>query len=143
MRVFVHDFAPIVSGLMGELTQMEDACVTYEDVIDFLVGNRESPDNETGYEDYMVDYFCDCKDLNIHDRGLVRTSYYRLRPLVNSLFPQEQGKWVCCGFVGTIGYFIHSHTPDDPTIDSLRVAVTQSIRSLWGYYDSRLTHASF
>lgn len=140
MRVDVHDFGPLDGFLTGELVQMEECCVAYEDLVDLILANR-IPET-AGYEDAMVDILCDERDLNIHDRQLVRQAYYRLLPLINRQFPVSQGCWLCCGFVGKLGYFIHSPVYDELGMGALRLSVLSSIRSLWGFYDSSLKQRS-
>lgn len=140
MRVDIHDFGPVAQIMTGELSQMEDCCVAYEDLVDLILANR-SPGSE-GYEDYMVDILCDERDLNVHDRQLVRQAYYRLLPIVNQQFPVSQGFWLCCGFVQKLGYFIHSPVYDELAMGNMRLSVLSSIRSLWGFYDSSLKQRS-
>lgn len=140
MQVVIHDFGPVSDILMGELVQMQDVCVTYEDLIDLILVNRV-PDTE-GYEDYMVDVLCDERDLCVHDRQLVRSSYYRLVPIVDQMLPPVHGYWLCCGFVGKQGYFIHSTQYDANGMQEQRQMVLNSIRSFWGFYDSSLKQRS-
>ena len=136
MRVVIHDFSPLATTLMGELSMMRNMCVTYEDIIDFQLLHRDDPLNPTYYEDYMVDVFCELKHLDHDDIKLVKAAYYRLKPLVDSVFPFHSGYWLCCGFVGMLGYFIHSTDAAHHEMQNLRQSVILSIRSLRGYYDS-------
>lgn len=140
MRVDVYDFGPLSGTLTGELLHMEDCCVAYEDLVDLILVNQV-PGTE-GYEDYMVDILCDERDLNIHDRRLVKSAYYRLLPTINYLFPLAQGYWLCCGFIDKLGYFIHSPVYDELNMQNMRQSVFSSIRSLRGFYDSSLKQRS-
>lgn len=140
MRVDVHDFGPMNQILTGELTQMNHCCVAYEDLVDLILANR-IPGTE-GYEDYMVDILCDERDLDVHDRQLVKQAYYRLLPLVNCWFPPAAGFWLCCGFVGLLGYFVHSPVYDDLGMSAMRQNVLSTIRSFRGFYDSSLKQRS-
>ncbi|QXO10207.1 hypothetical protein pEaSNUABM37_00248 [Erwinia phage pEa_SNUABM_37] len=140
MRVVIHDFGPISDTLTGELVHMDDACVAYEDIVDLITVNRV-PDTE-GYEDYLIDVLCDERDLNIHDRQLVRSAYYRIRPIMEQILPASFGYWLCCGFVGKQGYFIISAQYNQYAMQEMREMVFNSIRSLWGFYDSSLKQRS-
>lgn len=139
MHMVVYDVSPVVSSLMGELTQMTDMCVTYEDLIDFALLNREP--FESGYEDYMADILCDNKGVLTEDRRLVKTAYHRIRALTEIWFPSSVGRWVCCGFVGTLGYFIHGADEEQLAMDAQRLAIINTIRSFRGFYDSAITHS--
>lgn len=139
MHMVVYDVSPVVSSLMGELTQMRDMCITYEDLIDFALLNREP--KESGYEDYMADVLCDYKGVNTEDRHLVKSAYHRIRKLTDLWFPASVGRWLCCGFVGTLGYFIHGADEEHLEMDAQRLAIINTIRSHRGFYDSAITHS--
>lgn len=136
MQLVIYDFAPVADSLMGELVHMEDACIAYEDLIDLILVNRDHADD--GYDDYLIDVLCDERDINVHDRQLVRSAYYRLLPYVNQIFPETQGYWICCGFVQKLGYFIQSAYFDAYGMHAYRQTVVHTIRSYRGYYDSGL-----
>lgn len=141
MRVVLYDFAPVADTLMGELVQMQDMAVVYEDLIDLILVNRDYADD--GYEDYLIDVLCDERDLTIHDRQLVRSAYYRLVPYINQIFPDHQGYWLCCGFVYKLGYFIQSASYDIPILHGYRNMIRGTIQSSRGYYDSGLKQQRF
>lgn len=137
MRLVVYDFTPYVDEMIKPLTMMTFMCVTHEDLIDMVLRNRHPLD--CGYEDHMIDYFMDLYDLAESDRPLVRAAYYYIRDMLTKLFPVNEERWFCCGFIGALGYFIHGTQAEELQMEQQRLAVLRSIQPLRGFYDSGIT----
>lgn len=134
MRMVIYDFTPFIADMIRPLTMMTFMCVAHEDLIDWVLRNRYLTDN--GYEAHMVDCFCDHHDVAEDDVKHVRVAYYYIRDLLYRLFPVNDERWLCCGFVGPLGYFIHGTQAEELQMTQQRTALLNSISSLRDFYDS-------